>query len=193
MPRWCWPSRPRPIRARWRRRSSSICSANPTSTLPILPDPASSTCVFRPTPGAASCWRSPSWATTMAVPRWVTGRRSMSNMSPPIRPVRCTWATAAARWWAMRCAACSNGRATGSCANITSTTPAGRSTCSRARRICVTARRWARISAPFPKGCIRGTTSSRWASGSRRNSATPTRTPTKANGSSCSVTVRSPR
>jgi arginyl-tRNA synthetase len=27
---------------------------------------------------------------------------SMSNMSPPTRPGRCTWAIAAARWWATR-------------------------------------------------------------------------------------------
>jgi arginyl-tRNA synthetase len=35
-------------------------------------------------------------------------RPSTSNMSRPIRPGRCTWAIAAARWWAMRWPPCSN-------------------------------------------------------------------------------------
>ena len=39
-------------------------------------------------------------------------------------------------------------------------------------RTCATARRWARISAPFPKASIPATISSPWASGWRRNSAT---------------------
>ena len=44
-------------------------------------------------------------------------------------------------------------------ANITSTTPARRSTCSRARRSCATARRSARTSARFRKGSIPATIS----------------------------------
>ena len=63
-------------------------------------------------------------------------RRSMSNMSRPIRPGRCMSGIAAARCSATRCAACWRSRAMTSPANITSTTPARRSTCSRARHIC---------------------------------------------------------
>ena len=82
---------------------------------------------------------------------------SMSNMSRPTRPGRCTWAIAAARWSAMRWPACSRRRASPSPANIMSTTPAARSTRSPARRTCATARRSARTSARFPKGSIRAT------------------------------------
>ena len=60
----------------------------------------------------------------------------MSNMSRPIRPGRCMSAIAAARCSATRCAACWRSRAMTSPANITSTTPARRSTCSRARPFC---------------------------------------------------------
>ncbi len=41
-------------------------------------------------------------------------------------------------------------------ANITSTTPARRSTCSPAPRFCATARRWARPSEPIPEGLYPG-------------------------------------
>ena len=61
-------------------------------------------------------------------------RRSMSNTSRPIRPGRCMSAIAAARCSAMRWRACCSSRAMTSRANITSTTPARRSMCSRARR-----------------------------------------------------------
>ena len=63
-------------------------------------------------------------------------------------------------------------RASRSRANITSTTPAHRSTCSRARPICATARRSARTSVRFPKAFIRAITSSRSAPHSPRNMAT---------------------
>ena len=58
-----------------------------------------------------------------------------------------------------RCAvrACWLSPATTSPANITSTTPAPRSTCSRARRSCAIARRSARTSARFRKGSIPAT------------------------------------
>ncbi len=46
--------------------------------------------------------------------------------------------------------------------NITSTTPVRRSISSRARSICATARRWARISASFQRDFIRATISSLW-------------------------------
>ena len=84
-------------------------------------------------------------------------RRSMSNMSRPIRPGRCMSAIAAARCSATRWRACCSSRATTSRANTTSTTPARRSTCSRARRSCATARRSARTSARFRKGFIPAT------------------------------------
>ena len=61
--------------------------------------------------------------------------RSMSNTSRPIRPGRCMSAIAAARCSAMRSRTCSLSPATRSRANTTSTMPARRSTCSRARRI----------------------------------------------------------
>ena len=48
----------------------------------------------------------------------------MSNMSRPIRPGRCTWAIAAARWSAMRWPACSKQPGFASPANIMSTMPA---------------------------------------------------------------------
>ena len=79
---------------------------------------------------------------------------SMSNMSRPIRPGRCTWAIAAARWSAMRWRACSKRRASPSRANIMSTMPAARSIRSPARRTSATARRLARMSARSPRGCI---------------------------------------
>ena len=84
-------------------------------------------------------------------------RRSMSNMSPPIRPGRCMSAIAAARCSATRWRACWRSPAMTSPANITSTTPARRSTCSRARLSCATARRSARTSARFRKGFIPAT------------------------------------
>ena len=90
-----------------------------------------------------------------------TAPRSTSNTSRPTRPDRCMSAIAAARCSAMRWAACCSSRATTSRANITSTTPAPRSTCSRARRSCATARRSARTSARFRKGCIPATISCR--------------------------------
>ncbi len=86
--------------------------------------------------------------------RSATAPRSTSNTSPPTRPGRCMSATAGARCSAMRCAACSILPATVSRANTTSTMPARRSTCSRARPICVTAKRSARSSARFRKGSI---------------------------------------
>ena len=62
-------------------------------------------------------------------------RRSMSNTSRPIRPGRCMSAMAAARCSATRSRTCWTSPATRSRANITSTMPARRSTCSRARLI----------------------------------------------------------
>ena len=55
-----------------------------------------------------------------------------------------------------RCAvqACWRSRAMTSRANITSTMPARRSMCSRARHFCDIARRWAKTSAPFRRGFI---------------------------------------
>ena len=83
--------------------------------------------------------------------------RSMSNTSRPIRPGRCMSAIAAARCSAMRSPICSPSPATRSRANITSTTPAPRSTCSPARPSCATARRSARTSARSRKGSIPAT------------------------------------
>ena len=45
-------------------------------------------------------------ATIMAVRRWVRVRRSMSNMSPPTRPVRCIWGIVGVRWSAIRLPIC---------------------------------------------------------------------------------------
>ena len=87
--------------------------------------------------------------------------RSTSNMSPPIRPGRCMSAIAAARCSAMRSPTCWRSPASRSRANTTSTTPARRSTCSRARRSCATARRSARTSARSRRGSIPATISSR--------------------------------
>ncbi len=82
------------------------------------------------------------------------GRRSTSNTSRPIRPVRCTWRTPAARWWAMRSPTFWRRRATPSPRNTTSTTPAPRSTSSASRPTCAIARRWAITSSGFPKASI---------------------------------------
>ena len=60
----------------------------------------------------------------MACRRSATTSGSMSNMSRPTRPGRCTWAIAAARWSATRWRGCSRRRASASPRNIMSTTPA---------------------------------------------------------------------
>ena len=92
-----------------------------------------------------------------AAPTAATAKRSTSNTSRPIRPGRCMSATAAARCSAMRWRACCNSPATTSRASTTSTTPARRSTCSRARRSCAIAKRLARRSATFRKDFIPAT------------------------------------
>ena len=81
---------------------------------------------------------------------------SMSNMSRPTRPARCTWAIAAARSSATAWPGCSRRRASGSPRNIMSTMRARRSIRSPARSTCVTAKRWARTSATFPEGMYPG-------------------------------------
>ena len=97
---------------------------------------------------------------------------SMSNMSRPTRPGRCTWAIAAARWSATASRGCSRRRASGSPRNIMSTTPARRSTRSPVRCTCGTAKRSARTSATSPRACTRAIISSRSARRSPRNMAT---------------------
>ena len=61
--------------------------------------------------GGPSWRRSSPRATLTAARRSARASGSMSNMSRPIRPGRCTWAIAAARWSAMRWPACSKRRA----------------------------------------------------------------------------------
>ena len=85
---------------------------------------ASSTCAWRPTRGATSCGRSCARATPTARRRSARASGSMSNMSRPTRPGRCTWAIAAARWSATAWRGCSRRRASASPRNIMSTTPA---------------------------------------------------------------------
>src|SRR5437899_3281266 len=72
----------------------------PTPESKPTPEPSSPACSRR-------CWR-PATATVEATP----GRASLStsSSSPPIPPVRCTWATAARRRWATRSRRCSTGR-----------------------------------------------------------------------------------
>ncbi len=67
-------------------------------------------------------------------------------------------------------------------ANITSTTPGRRWTCSPARRSCATARRWARRSGRYPRGSIPAITSSKSARRWRPNTALTSRKPTKRIG-----------
>ena len=94
-------------------------------------------------------------ATNTASPRSARTSGSMSNMSRPTRPGRCTWAIAAARWSATASPGCSKRRASASPRNIMSTMPARRSIRSPARSTCATARRSARTSATSPRACIR--------------------------------------
>ena len=80
----------------------------------------------------------------------------MSNMSRPIRPGRCMSAIAAAPSSATRWPICWPSPATTSPRNISSTTPARRSTCWRARSCCATARRLAKTIGEIPAGLYPG-------------------------------------
>ena len=87
------------------------------------------------------------------------GRRGERRirLRQPDRPDACgPWPRRGIRRCALRAAAFR--RPQGEPANITSTTPARRSTSSPARPFCATARRWARISARSRKVSIRATT-----------------------------------
>ncbi len=82
--------------------------------------------------------------------------RSMSSSSRPIRPGRCMSGTAAAPWSATRSPRCWRRPGSPCTASITSTTPARRSMCWRARPICATARRSAKTVGPIPEGFYPG-------------------------------------
>jgi arginyl-tRNA synthetase len=113
MPRWCWPSLRAPIRARWplcwsqKLARSALCRgaeiAGPGFINLRLTDDAWRDELRAIATAGADYGRS----------TWVGAKSSTSNMSPPTRPARCTWAIAGVRWWAMRWPACSNLRAQG--------------------------------------------------------------------------------
>ncbi len=110
---------------------------------------------------------------SVAPPRRRGKGPSTSSTSRRTRPARCMSAMAAARCSATRWRPCWPSRASRRRANITSTTPAPRSTCSRARPSCATARRSARRSERSPRGSTPATTSCRSAKRSPADMATP--------------------
>ena len=121
--------------------------------------------------GTARLRQSPHAAGLLAapLPRRAGGRRrlwpqrrrraassSTSSTARPTRPARCMSAMAAARCSATRWPTCWRRPATGSPANITSTTAGRRSRCWPARCTCATARRWARPIGAMPEGLYPG-------------------------------------
>ena len=123
-------------------------------------------------------------ASATACRRSATTSGSMSNMSRPTRPGRCTWAIAAARWSATRWPGCSRRRASGSPRNIMSTTPAAQvDTLARSAAPALPrgARRGHRRD---PRRALPGRLSEAGRSAARRRiSATNTSTRPRANGS----------
>ena len=121
---------PRALAEADQRRSSRRCRRSPRSR---SPGPASSICGSHPTPGATSSRTILREGDDYGLSTSARTSGSMSNMSRPTRPGRCTWAIAAARWSATAWRGCSRRRASGSPRNIMSTTPARRSIRSPAR------------------------------------------------------------
>ena len=102
----------------------------------------------------ARCWRRAR----------ITGAATLARRRPRQRRIcqrqsrrgRCMSAMGAAPCSATRSPICWPSPATRSRANITSTTPARRSTCSPAPRSCATARRWAKTIGAIPEGLYPG-------------------------------------
>ena len=108
--RWCWPSPPAPIRARWPRlivaqagravRGVTSAEIAGPGFINIRLDRAVWDDELRAILAAGDDYGRSDMGARPA--------RSTSNMSRPTRPGRCTWAIAAARWSATRSPPCSN-------------------------------------------------------------------------------------
>ncbi len=112
-PRWCWPSPQAPI-----PRALAEAIAAELGKLDEVDGVSVAGPGFLNMRLTDAAWRDelaaiPAAGEIMAVRRVAMASPSISNMSRPIRPGRCTWAIAAARWWATRLPRCWSLRATG--------------------------------------------------------------------------------